>query len=226
MLQKELLRIKNPEIKEIPEFLIDPDKAEERKAVMDKIKFLLKHRFSLVSIADVLECNNYDILDKIIEHKEKIYKLIDKYSQEEGLKFIDLFPGLRKTVGDEYSRTYSEQEERIRTVVNFISDGKYFSVNDNPELVIGDAISKVIDHPDFNLACQIETEFLTYRIDRAISILSDLSSRSELQDLLDDLRKTCITIDERSYAYKLMDRLINNKASDRKIIEEDKNEGR
>ena len=76
------------------------------------------------------------------------------------------------------------------------------------------------------MACQIETEFLTYRIDRAISILSDLSSRSELQDLLDDLRKTCITIDERSYAYKLMDRLINNKASDRKIIEEDKNEGR
>lgn len=224
LLQKELSNIKNPDIKEIPEFLTNPDMGEERKAVMEKIQFLLKHRFSLVVIADVLECNDYDRLDKIIEQKDRIYKLTEKYSIEEGLKPIRLFSGLRRVVGEEYSRIYAEHEKRMKSAVNNILEGRYFQSQEDPEIMIEDIVSKVIDHPDFNLACQVETEFISYELDRAITILSELSNRCELQSLIEDLRKTYIEIEERSYAYKLMDKLINNRTSERTIIEKNEND--
>ena len=218
LLQRELDSIRNPEIKEIPEFLINPDKAEERKAVMNKINYLLKHRFSLVMIADILECNDYEKLDEVIEQKDRLYLLTEKYSEEGGLKPIRLFSGLKKTVGDEYSRTYHEQEERMKLAIKTISDGRYFKSKEDPEIMIEDIVSKVIDHPDFNLACQIETQFKSYELDRAITILSDLKSRSELQSLIDDLRKTYIDIAGRSHAFEVMDKIITG-TTDRNIIE-------
>ena len=221
LLQRELDNIKNPEIKEMPEFLKNPEMSEERIATMDKINTLLKHRFSLVTIADILECNDYDRLDEIIEQKDKMYKLTEKYSTDAGLKPIRLFSGLKKTVGDEYSRTYHEQEERMKAAIKNISEGRYFKSKVEPETMIEDIVSKVIDHPDFNLACQIETQFKAHELDRAIAILSDLNSRSELQSLIDDLRKTYIEISGRSHAFEVMDKIITG-ASNRNIIE-DKN---
>lgn len=223
LLQRELDSIKNPEIKEIPEFLTDSNKTEERKAVMGKIQYLLNHRFSLVMIADILECNDYDKLDEIIAQKDKMYLLTEKYSEEGGIKPIRLFSGFKKTVGEEYSRTYHEQEERMKAAIKNISEGRYFKSKEDPEIMIEDIVSKVIDHPDFNLACQIETKFMSYEIDRAITILSDLNSRNELKNLIEDLRKTYINIEGRSHAFDVMDKIITG-TSNRKIIEKKDND--
>ena len=80
-LEKEINDIKSPVIKQIPDFLTNPKKADERIAVMDKIKELLKGRFSLVTIADILQCNDYEKLDETLENKENINKLVEKYSR-------------------------------------------------------------------------------------------------------------------------------------------------
>lgn len=80
-LQRELDSINSPEILETPDFLIDPSKEDERKRVFAKIDQLLKRRFSLVAIADILETNRYNKLDEIFENKEKMYKLVEKYTR-------------------------------------------------------------------------------------------------------------------------------------------------
>lgn len=80
-LQRELDSMNSPEILETPDFLINPSKEDERKKVFAKIDQLLKRRFSLVAIADILETNRYDKLDEIFENKEKMYKLVEKYTR-------------------------------------------------------------------------------------------------------------------------------------------------
>ena len=231
--QKELDLMKKRQIYPIPDFLVDSSKEKERRFVMEKIEFLLKYRFSLVEIADVLETNDYNRLDEIINRKEKIFYLSREYYEEEGLKPLKLFSGFKKVVGDEYSKVYFEQELKMKATISHIMEGKYFEKaikskhskqedisfkRVEVERIIEDIISNVIDYPEFNLACQIETEFINYEIDRAIKILSDLQLRSELEELLEDLRDISTKIVERSHAYMVMDKLINGKKEDRKII--------
>lgn len=218
-LQKEIESMTQREIKEIPDFLTDPDMAEERKAVMSKIKTLLSHRFSLITIADILETNDYDSLDEIIERKDNIYKLVEKYSGKEGQKPIKLFAGLKKTVGDEYSKLYSEQEARMKAAIDHIYDGKYFKSKEDPELMVEDIIAKIIDHPDFSLACQIEAEFMTHELDRAISVISDLDLRAETASLIDELRAISLSIEQRAHSYQTVNELMSNYIGN--IISED-----
>ena len=223
-LQEELKKMENPEIHEIPDFLILPEKSDKRQEVMSKIEELLKYRFSLITIADILECNDYDRLDEIIKRKVDIYTLVKKF-ESESLEESDnskngskLFSSLKKVVGEEYSKIYSEQENRMKAVVKNIYCGEYFEDSEEPEHIVEDIIAQVIDHPDFNLACQIEAEYVRYELDRAISVLSDLKSRSELESLIENLKDISKVIEERLYAYQVMDRLINGKVEHRKII--------
>ena len=221
-LQSELESFENPVICDTPEFLVNTKKEAERKNVMGKIKYLLKRRFALVTIADILETNTYEKLDEIIERKEEIYKLIEKYSAE--TENIKLFSDFKKNVGDEYSRTYAEQEDRMKAAVAILYDGKYIKKGakaDDKILAIEDIVSSVIDHPEFNLACQIETSFVMHELDRSIEILSDLSSRAELSNLVEELKKLSLAVEERSHAYSVMDRLISGKKEERKIIKSD-----
>lgn len=83
---------------------------------------------------------------------------------------------------------------------------------------VEDIVSRVIDDSDFNLACQIETEFVNFELNKAIRILSDLRSRSELSELVEELRTVSKNVEERSHAYSVMDMLIAGKKSPRKII--------
>ena len=122
-LQKEIDSFKDPEILEIPEFLTNPEKEEERKAVMERLMYLLKRRFSLVTIADILETNDYGKLEEIIERKDNVHRTIESYTGKDGQKPISLFSGLKLTVGDEYSSNYAEQERRIGAVINILSEG-------------------------------------------------------------------------------------------------------
>ena len=223
-LQQELQNMRDPEIYEIPDFLILPKKSNKRQKVMSKIDELLKYRFSLITIADILECNDYDRLDEIIKRKVDIYTLVKKF-ESESLEESDnskngskLFSSLKKVVGEEYSKIYSEQENRMKAVVKNIYCGEYFEDSEDPEHIVEDIIAQVIDHPDFNLACQIEAEYVRYELDRAISVLSDLKSRSELESLIENLKDISKVIEERLYAYQVMDRLINGKVEHRKII--------
>ena len=227
-LQQELQNMRDPEIYEIPDFLILPKKTDKRQEVMSKIDELLKYRFSLITIADILECNDYDRLDEIIKRKVDIYNLVKKF-ESESLEEADnsqnssrLFSSLKKVVGDEYSKIYSEQETRMKAIVKNIYCGEYFEVSEDPEYVVEDLIAQVIDHPDFNLACQIEAEYIRYELDRAISVLSDLKSRSELESLIESLKDISKVIEERLYAYQVMDRLINGRVDDRKIIKDER----
>lgn len=218
-LQKELESFSNPVICDMPDFLTNPEKEEERKNAMDKIKYLLKRRFSMIAIADILETNDYDRLDEIINRREEIYTAVEKYTGDEEHPSIKLFSGFKKVVGDEYSRTYAEQEQRMKAAISIIASGKYFKKklsSEDIELSIEDIIASVIDHPEFNLACQIETEFVNYEADRAIKILSDLRSRKELQDLVEELKALSKISEERAYACSVMDRLITGR--ERKIL--------
>lgn len=223
-LQRTLESMQNPEIYEIPDFLILPEKSDKRQEVMSKIEELLKYRFSLITIADILECNDYDRLDEIVKRKIDIYNLVKKF-ESEGLEEADnnnngskLFVGFKRVVGDEYSKIYSEQETRMKAVIKNIYDGEYFEASEEPGYMVEDIIAQVIDHPDFNLACQIEAEYVNYELDRAISVLSDLKSRSELESLIENLRDISRVLEERLHAYQVMDRLINGGENDRKII--------
>lgn len=227
-LNKMIDSMRTPVILDTPEFLTDSSKEVERREVFGKIEQLLKHRFSLVMIADALETNNYDALDDMIARKDEIYKLVEKYTSEETPKPVRLFSGFKKVVGNEYSRTYSEQEERMKAVVSILGGGKYFKEGQSVEetiIAIEDIIARVIDGPDFNLACQIETEFINYELDRAITILSDLRSRSELAELVEELRTVSRSVEERSHAYSVMDMLITGKKNPRQIIDTDDERG-
>ena len=75
----------------------------------------------------------------------------------------------------------------MKALINHISDGKYFSSKDKIEIIIEDMIADIIDQSEFNLACQIESEFVNYELDRVGQILSGLEDRSELQELIEDL---------------------------------------
>lgn len=227
-LQQELQNMRDPEIYEIPDFLIFPEKSIKRQEVMSKIDELLKHRFSLIVIADILECNDYDRLDEIVKRKINIYNSVKKFEsesleeiKEDDEKKVKLFSGFKKIVGDEYSKIYSEQETRMKAVIKNIYCGEYFEASEEPEHMVEDIIAQVIDHPDFNLACQIEAEYVRYELDRAISVLSDLKSRSELENLIENLNDISKVIEERLHAYQVMDRLINGRVNDRKIIKEE-----
>lgn len=220
-LQQELYTLHNPEILEMPDFLTDPDKSEEREEVFSKIEYLLKRRFSLVAIADVLETNGYDRLDEFIDRKERLYKSVESYTTEETPKPLRLFSDFKDIVGSEYSRTYSEQEERMKAAITILKNGKYFKRDekgDDITVVIEDIVASIIDSADFNLACQIETEFVDYEMNKAITVLSDLRQRRELQDLVDELIAVSRTAEERSHAYNVMDMLIYKKKTPRQII--------
>ena len=217
--QKEIESFSAPVIHDIPEFLTNPDMEDERKEVIGKLKYLLKHRFSLVVMADILETNDYSRLDEIIERKEKVYQTIEKYESEETDKSISLFSGFKKVVGYEYSKIYSEQEERMRAAVAILLEGKYFKNGlslDEVTKSIEDIIASVIDHPEFNLACQIESEFVMYETEKAQKVLADLRSRTELKELLEELKTITNEAEARAHAYSVMDKLITGK--ERKII--------
>lgn len=220
-LQKEIESFSNPTILEMPEYFLDPERDLERKVTMGKLSYLLKHRFSLVTIADILETNDYDRLDDIIKRKEELYQAVERYTREDNGKGIKLFSGVKKVVGDEYSKIYSEQEERMRAAINIITEGKYFKKGLKPEgivLAIEDIVASVIDHPDFSVACQVETEFVTYETDRVAQILDNLHSRMELQDLIEELKIISTKTKERAYAYNVMNQLMTGK--ERKIVKE------
>ncbi len=224
-LQRELAYMKDPEIHDMPDFLTDPHKATKRMEVMEKINYLLKHRFSLITVADILECSDYDRLDEIIEQKEKLYRLVEKYTSEDGHKPFRIFSGLKKVVGDEYSRIYSEQEERMKAIIGHISDGKYFkdASSESPEdvqVIVEDIIAKIIDHPDFSLACQVEAEFVSYETEKAMTMLSDLSLRAEVRELIDELSRVSAESDRRAHSYQVINGLLDSYTKKpKKIIE-------
>lgn len=220
-LQKEIASLANPTILEVPEFLTNPEMEEERKAVFDKIRYLLKRRFSLITIADILETNDYARLDEIIIRKDDTYRAVERYSDEEGTP-IRIFSGFKKTVGDEYSRTYSEQEDRMKAAINILYKGTYFKgaeqEGENVELYIEDIVASIIDNPEFNLACQIESEFVVREMLKASDFLGQLRSKQELEQLIEELRTTARTLEDRTNAYRLMDELMTGKS--RTIIED------
>lgn len=219
-LQKELDSFKDPVILETPDFLTDPDMTIERRMVLDKIKYLLKRRFSLITIADILETNDYSRLDEIISRKDETYKSVEKYTQDEADAPLRLFSGFKKAVGDDYSRTYSEQEDRVRAAINILYEGTYFDAaeqeGEKVETYLEDIIANIIDNPEFNLACQIESQFVISQLEKAITTLSELRSRQELEELIEKLNTLAITTAERAHAYDVMDKLMTGKG--RKII--------
>lgn len=220
--QLEIEKINNPLIYDIPDFLLNPEKEKERKQYMEKIKLLIKYRFSLVVIADMLQCNDYSNIDEIIESKRSNYELVKRYTEEnEELETIKLFSDLKKSVGTDNSRIYSEQEKRMERLIDYIYQGKYFeSSEESVEIKLQDAISEIIDNSNFNEACKIETEFMKYELDRVISIFLQINSRNEIQELIDELKKISDTVEKRTYAYNIMEQLISG-ASKKTIIEKD-----
>ena len=216
--QKEMESFSDPVIYDIPDFLIDPEMEDERREEMEKLRYLLKHRFSLITMADILETNDYDRLDEIVVRKEKLYKTIERYNSEEAKK-ISLFSGFKKVVGYEYSKIYAEQEERMRAAITILAEGKHLKKGldlEELEKSIDDIIASVIDHPEFNLACQIEAEFIMFETEKLEKGLADLRSRAELKEILEELKIISSAAEERAHAYSVMDKLITGK--ERKII--------
>lgn len=241
-LQKELESFKNPEVYEVPEFLTDEDKSLERKQVIERLQYLLKRKFSLITIADILETNDYNIdkINDIIDRKEKLYLAVEKYTKEDKdeeekdeqeepetkKQGVRLFSGFKKTVGYDYALTYSEEERKTESALKILYDGSYFKDAEEEKEDVGtyveDIVAKLIDSPEFNLACQIEAEFVNFEMTRVSTILNDLGSKKELQELVDELRKESQIMSNREHAYQVMDKLISGK--ERKIISENNDE--
>lgn len=225
-LLREIDSFKDPEILEMPDFLLDPSKEEERKAVIERLRYLLKRRFSLITIADCLETNDYSKLDEVIKRKDETYRVVDKYTTEESDQPVRLLTGFKRVVGDEYAEIYAEQEKKVKAALEILYEGKYFieaeSKGEDIISYIEDIIGNIIDSPDFNLACQIEAEFVGNEMERASTILSELASREELRKTIDELLDVTRTIEERGHAYSVIDRLMTGEER-KKIANRDSN---
>ena len=214
-LLQELDSMSDPIILEMPDFLTDPSKEDERRKVMEKVRHLLNRRFSLITIADILQTNDYSKLDEIIERKEETYKAVEKYTGEDGEQPLRLFSDFKGTVGDEYSSIYVKQEERMKAAINILLEGSYFkeaeSKGEDPRTYIEDIIANIIDHPEFNLACQVETEFVISEMKKAERVLSGIGERIELAKTIAEIQRTREDYEERSHKLSVINNLMSGK---------------
>ena len=221
--QREVENIPKTKVNDTPDFLLDENMSEKRVEVIEKLSLLLKRRYSLFVIADILESNNYEQLDEIISQREKLLDMISNYTDNK----LKIFTRFKAKVGDKNSSIYAEQEDKMRAVLSNISKGKYFKRRGSPKENLEDVISKIIDSSDFNFACQIETTYINYEIDRVERIIVDLKKRAELDELLAQLGKLERTISDRNNAFNLMNKLISGKSNPEIIIEDkDTEDGR
>lgn len=214
-IQKAMEDIEQHDVLEMPEFIINPNLEDERKVAFEKIRYLLKRRYSLITIADVLQTNNYANLDDIINKRNQTYKAIETYTNQnsqEGQNPFKFLNGFKKMVGDENAKLYAEQEKRVIAAINILYDGTYFESakkkDEGVALYVEDVIANVIDTPDFNFACKIESEFIMEQLKKATEKLSLLRSRQELEDLVEQLNKISEEIEKRHYAYDVMNKLL------------------
>jgi hypothetical protein len=235
------------EILEVPEFLLNDAYDDQRRNVITKLMELLKYRYSLTIIADVLQCNNYDELDEIVSKRlvlvKKINEIISSSENSED-KNSKMFARFKSKVGDNNSRIYSEQESNMKILLEHIINGKYFergkmyfenggyeTIEEANKVALQDVIAKIIDHPHFNLSCEIESKFLTYEYDRVLAILEEANSRNELSSLIEEVKTLSRVIAVRSEAYETIDKLVSGKSTSRiklndKAIESQDSEGR
>lgn len=229
-MQAKLQGFGRKEIKHVPDFLVDRTKKEERIEVLNKLKKMLNLRFFLIDIADILETNDYDRIDSLLQERTDYSATIQKYNQEEG-KDVKTFLRLKPIVGDNNARIYAEQEEKLRTLIDYMIAGKYLRKSrpgEEAEL-LEDNISNIIDNPDFNRACQIEASYVDYEITRVLSeIKESQGDREYLTSLIDKLETLSAKLKSREDAFNTINALVtgntkpvlsDNTSADKKIDE-------
>ena len=214
----------------VPSFLLDESQSEQRKEIMNKLMQLLKSRYSITIVADILQCNSYEELDDRLSRRLELISQINEVivGDDDSKRKDKLFCRFKATVGQINSRVYVEQEERMKILVTHISEGKYFergkkyfsegeyeTKEEAYEVSLQDVISKIIDHPSFNQACEIENKFLIYECDRVLEILENLENRVELTNLIEEVKTLSRNVSERTEAYETIDKLVSGKEETR-----------
>lgn len=188
---------------ETPDFLRDKSLKEERIAIVEKLKELLKSKFSLATISDILLYNDYENLDEVIEDKKDFSERALTIYSDFGYKF-------KKKVGPEDSRVYSAEEAKLKAVLEFIEKGDFLRQED-PH-ILQDAISSIVDTASFSNACRIETEFLDSEISVLLNKISELEARNELEDLMLEADGRKKELRFKLQAYQTIEELINSKS--------------
>jgi hypothetical protein len=75
-----------------------------------------------------------------------------------------------------------------------------------------DMVANVLDNPKFNFACEIETKYFSYELDRMAQILDNLEERYALADTVEKCRKLSNSIKTREEAYMTIEELIAGKS--------------
>jgi hypothetical protein len=211
--QTDLERIANGRVNnedkydKLPEFLFNN---QERKEVFDKLLTLLKRRFSLLAIADVLEFGQYDRVDALLNERKELFEVLSGYRNDDGTS-IKMFLDFKEKIGPENSKVYAGQADVMRAALTVISLGDFLKTKERPEIAFKDIISRVIDNPDFSYACKLEITFINYEIDRIVEIIEKNKKREELSNLVSNLRSLQETLSTRKEAYDLMEALIQGK---------------
>jgi len=225
-----------------PDFLLDPEKEEERREQISKLQSLLKgNKYALTVVADILIYNNYSDLDSILEERELLFSQITSIEEkaETKFKFTSYFKG---RVGARNSSFYDAQKKEMEGLLEYIASGKMFEqarisknednssksqisnpyLGSDPDDIRKTAISDVVDTPNFNLACEIETSFMAFECSRLSKILTDLKARYNLEDLIQKLQRLEDVITTRKDAYNTIYRLVSGKDKPPIIIEDER----
>jgi hypothetical protein len=90
-----------------------------------------------------------------------------------------------------------------------------------------DVVANILDNPNFNAACKIETAYFSYELDRAAKILESFEGRAELADTVEKCKKLRNVIKSREEAYMTIEELVAGKSRPTlKVDIKDENEGR
>ena len=226
-LQRELDSFVDPVILDLPEFLLDPELSEERKRILKELYDLVKNRsYSLVSVADILQTNDYSNLEKLVERKNKIRE----YNTEKKDSRYKIFSDFKKVVtsgGDENCPIiYAEQESRMKAAIEILMNGIYFkelAVEQIKEQILKDAKKAKLTPEEIKQKIsevEIALEMLKQEemIEQKMQELDQVDIETQLEELLvEKIKEMFIKDDEEA---KLTPEEIEQKISEVKIISE------
>jgi len=190
----------------VPAFLISNGQKQKRVEVIGKLKSLLKNKFSLSIIADILLYNDYENLDKIVNDRKNLFCKAREINPRFAMS-------LKRAKGQQNSSLYSEQLKEMEALLDCIEKGEYIKKSQS-EYELQDTIAMIVDTPRFNTACRLESEFIDNEIDILLEIISKKEDREKLEELVQTFIEKQNELNKKIEAYKKIESIINSKDKD------------
>lgn len=190
------------EVLAIPAFLTSESEKAARLEVVQKLRDMLKQRFLLSEMADVLLYNDYESLDKILSERAELCKVVTSV-------YPTFVFGFKKKAGSDVSKEYASEEKRMKAIIDFLEAGNFISSKNKN--AFQDTVSSIVDTPKFNAACRIETEFLISELDTFVEEAEKSERRSELSALISRASAIQYELSAKKEAYETIEELVNSK---------------